>query len=51
MKRWLIRLIIFAVLGFVARKLMTSPEPKKQKVGRTLGRLVGATPATATARR
>jgi hypothetical protein len=41
-KRWLIRLVILAILGYVARRLMMSEEPNKQKAGRILGKLTRA---------
>ncbi len=40
-KRWLIRLLVLAILGFVARKLMESGEPGKQKVGGAIDKAVG----------
>jgi hypothetical protein len=42
MRRWLLRFIFVALLGFIARKLMESEDEGRQKVGRTLGRFVGA---------
>jgi hypothetical protein len=42
-KRWLLRIVFLAILGYVARRLMTPEEPNKQKVGRFLGRFTGAT--------